>query len=88
MLAHSSKTSTIAFAFDKREHDQTMFSSFDIPAWTIPLSAITDAIVEQYKHMFTSFEVPDWMVQGVRQSTHAARTGGEKHTPPHSSPAA
>jgi hypothetical protein len=87
MLAHSS-TPTEAFAFDKREYDQTMFSSFDIPAWTIPLSAITDPIVEQYKHMFTSFEVPDWMVQGVRPATHAARTGGAKDTPPRSSPAA
>lgn len=87
MLARSSAP-TATFAFDKREDDKTLFSSFDIPSWTIPLSIITDAIVEEYKHMFTSFEVPDWMVQGVRHATHAARTGGAKETPPHSSPAA
>ncbi len=51
--------------FSNRADTTTMFTSFDVPQWTVPRSVITDSIAEAYKHMFTSFEVPSWMLQGV-----------------------
>jgi len=60
----SHNASTTSASFIKRAPPPMLFTSFDIPEWTIPSSVIADSIALGYKHLFSSFEVPAWMLQG------------------------
>ena len=81
----SSPTSASA---GKRTAAPMMFTSFDVPEWTVPSSVICDATADKYMHLFTSFEVPGWMLQGdlgISRSAACARKaqrGGKLNATP------
>ena len=62
-------------SFKERAPSPLLFTSFDVPEWTVPSSALCDAVAQQYTHLFTSFEVPQWMLQGARVAQ--AKRGGD-----------
>ena len=59
-------SSSSSSSFKKHAPSPLLFTSFDVPEWTVPSSALCDAVAQQYTHLFTSFEVPQWMLQGAR----------------------
>ena len=70
----SSTTTTVNVG--KHSTTPMMFTSFEVPEWAIPLSAISDTTADKYMHLFTSFEVPNSMLQGIRSRSHSASKCG------------
>ena len=68
-------SSSSSSSFKKHAPSPLLFTSFDVPEWTVPSSALCDAVAQQYTHLFTSFEVPQWMLQGARVAQ--AERGGD-----------
>ena len=65
-------SSTTTVNVGKQGTTPMMFTSFEVPKWAIPLSAISDTTADKYMHLFTSFEVPTSMFQGIRSRSHSA----------------